>query len=767
MNKKALPYLFILSISLIFLSPLFLHNLVPIPLDILVGHYFPWKDHVWLGRVAGIPIRNFQIYDVIKQLYPWRHLSIESMKHGTLALWNPYVFMGTPHSGNMPAATFYPLNAVFFALPFLSAWVTYISVQPILSASFMYIYLKNKKLSVVSSLFGATVFAFCSFMMTRYEFGITGHTLMWLPLILLSIDKIFDSKQKRWFFVGLASTAFMFLAGYFQGMLYAGIIISAYTIYLYFERRKAKPVVATFFMLLLAFGIAAVGLAPFLAVITKSSRFGADTGFVMNIYQNFTLNLGQLPIIIAPDFFGNPATGNYIFSTAYTEYALYAGIIPAALVLYTLLFRRNKYTRFWQVVLFVSFIFLIKNPLARLPFALKLPAISSLLPSRLNMAVDFCIAVLSAFALEDFLKNGKKKYLKFVLSFSLVVLSIITLWLYAYFTHLPVAMRNLILPTVYIGISFLATLLLVKVRVKRYIVLVASIFLLITSFDLLRQGMKYNSYSSARILYPDVEALSIMQNSNYPARYMISQNELIPSDTNIMYGLSTINGYDSVHSGEAERLIGLVDTGDPSTKVPTERNLEPHNYHSPLINLLGVEYVLTKEEETDIPGMSLIYENGFTRVYKNTNAYPRVYLTKNIKIVSDSDVLGEVLAVSKKNERAAVSSEKISLSQKPLVNSSANIVSYDPNRVEVETSSDADSLLVLTETYDPSWHTYVDGIEKRLYKVDYALRGVVVPEGKHEIVFEYKPKSYYVGVIVSIISLVISIILALYFYLKK
>jgi len=45
-------------------------------------------------------------WDGIAQFYPWRHFASETIHTGTLPLWNPYQFSGTPFAANSQSAPF-------------------------------------------------------------------------------------------------------------------------------------------------------------------------------------------------------------------------------------------------------------------------------------------------------------------------------------------------------------------------------------------------------------------------------------------------------------------------------------------------------------------------------------------------------------------------------------------------------------------------------------------------------------------------------------
>jgi uncharacterized membrane protein YfhO len=69
---------------------------------------------------------------------------------------------------------------------------------------------------------------------------------------------------------------------------------------------------------------------------------------------------------------------------------------------------------------------------------------------------------------------------------------------------------------------------------------------------------------------------------------------------------------------------------------------------------------------------------------------------------------------------------------------------------------------VLSEPYYPGWKVRVDGNNAASHQVNYMLRAVPLPEGKHKIEFYYRPDSLIIGAIISIITAVCLLIVVLW-----
>jgi uncharacterized membrane protein YfhO len=104
-------------------------------------------------------------------------------------------------------------------------------------------------------------------------------------------------------------------------------------------------------------------------------------------------------------------------------------------------------------------------------------------------------------------------------------------------------------------------------------------------------------------------------------------------------------------------------------------------------------------------------------------------------------------------------------------NASITLNEYKPNKLSYKYSASAEQLAVFSEIYyEKGWNAYIDGEAIDHFRVNYTLRGLIVPEGDHEIVFEFHPKSYFTGNKVSLASSVILLLLmagAVYYQWKN
>lgn len=79
------------------------------------------------------------------------------------------------------------------------------------------------------------------------------------------------------------------------------------------------------------------------------------------------------------------------------------------------------------------------------------------------------------------------------------------------------------------------------------------------------------------------------------------------------------------------------------------------------------------------------------------------------------------------------------------------LTKFAPNRLAYESTNSADGLAVFSEVfYSNGWHATIDGAPAEIHRVNYLLRAIKVPAGKHQIEMWFQPESYAIGERVSL-----------------
>ncbi|HVS82610.1 MAG TPA: YfhO family protein [Pyrinomonadaceae bacterium] len=156
----------------------------------------------------------------------------------------------------------------------------------------------------------------------------------------------------------------------------------------------------------------------------------------------------------------------------------------------------------------------------------------------------------------------------------------------------------------------------------------------------------------------------------------------------------------------------------------------------------------------------LVEETEGARVYENLRAMPRVWLATETANVNPNQAL-DAIKTGKLPDGRIFDPSRTALVEAPLTlnsatvdnKASATVAVLTNARMEVHTSSAAASFLITSDAYYPGWRATIDGREAQPYRVDYAIRGVVVPPGVHVVRFDYRPRSFYYGAVMSALSL--------------
>lgn len=152
----------------------------------------------------------------------------------------------------------------------------------------------------------------------------------------------------------------------------------------------------------------------------------------------------------------------------------------------------------------------------------------------------------------------------------------------------------------------------------------------------------------------------------------------------------------------------------------------------PVLNMLNMRYMI------------LPLQDGGQTVLKNPHAMGNAWFVNKVEFVENAN--NEIDGIANIDlHTTAIADKKFAAELECAANDSVNgtvqITSYAPNHLIYDVEADKKSVLVFSEVYYPGWTATVDGQEVPVGRVDYILRAIVVPQGKHKVELMFFPKS--------------------------
>ena len=179
-----------------------------------------------------------------------------------------------------------------------------------------------------------------------------------------------------------------------------------------------------------------------------------------------------------------------------------------------------------------------------------------------------------------------------------------------------------------------------------------------------------------------------------------------------------------------------------------------------VINMLNTKYMImpTKSEP---------------RAFENPQANGNAWFIKGVTVVANSDE--EILGLSKVNTKSEMIIQEKNKALATVANSynsqgKITMLSYKPNDLIYEAENKEKGFAVFSEIYYPKgWNAYVDGTLTPYTCVNYILRGMEIPAGKHKVEFKFEPQTYKIGNMLSMLGsiLVLLCVVGGFYFAKK
>lgn len=152
----------------------------------------------------------------------------------------------------------------------------------------------------------------------------------------------------------------------------------------------------------------------------------------------------------------------------------------------------------------------------------------------------------------------------------------------------------------------------------------------------------------------------------------------------------------------------------------------------------------------DKDGLTAIWHDDSHTLYVLNDARPYVYIADGILPVADSEMALTTLDQLHVPGADAVIETSQSLSSAGGI---AKVLHNRPGDVIVQVNASASGVLVLNEGYgDGGWQVDIDGKSAKVLNANYLYQGAAIPAGEHIVHFQYAPKSFTIGAVISTIS---------------
>lgn len=158
-------------------------------------------------------------------------------------------------------------------------------------------------------------------------------------------------------------------------------------------------------------------------------------------------------------------------------------------------------------------------------------------------------------------------------------------------------------------------------------------------------------------------------------------------------------------------------------------------------------------------GLSLVqsipFGDSFLRLYRNTEAFPRLQFAEIIKAIPGKiDQVNKLIRLPANQQKTIVADIRQDMNFNTLGNT-AQIIQDSRTQVVVQAEQKNDGFLVLRDTLLKGWIATVDSHPTDIIRVDGIFRGVFVPSGTHTVAFQYKPSWTKIAICLEIVSMVL------------
>ncbi len=631
--------------------------------------------------------------DIYNFFNPRRFFAAETIRSGTIPLWNPYLASGVPFLANLQGAVFYPLSIIYYILPFQLGFKCFIVLHYYLAGLFMFLLMRRWRYDMYSSFISALVFMFGGYMISILDNVAFLTSAVWLPLIVLLFDRSLSEKKLGYLVITGVVIGLQILGGDASFYIFSTFIFMvAYLLYYLITVKslsmKERGKIMMFLPLAWVIGIclAAIQLIPFMEFVSSSTRM---EGFSYENITKWSFHPLELIQLLVPYFYGSTVPMCRWFGQFWLD-TFYIGIVPLLLVIFSLCCLRKKFNYFLLIIIFFSLFMAFgkNNPLYS--WSQYVPVINMLhYPVKYLFLAGFSLALLSGIGCSAlFSKLENKEEIK---GFTICLFTMNLVFITAFFIgsfmeeRLFTIFKRIYPQTLFFKIvgvesSFLAIfkgyswfvillttlsiLMVLTIKGKITVRKLKIVLITIVLIDLIFLGKPKDNTIKSSLYTMQNETVQLLKNDSSHFRifslsyitfeggfmnipktpfnemFMTLQSFMTPN-LSIYFHIDAINEYAALL---VKRYYLLY---SPMREFFKLEQMDPcqMNYCKEILNMLNVKYVISSFR-LGVKDLKLV-QTGKVKIYENSSALPRAYLVpKAIILKDDEEVLKTIQEVN-------------------------------------------------------------------------------------------------------------------------
>lgn len=705
---------------------------------------------------------------------------------------------------------FYLPNVLFGEL--LRSWTAVVMSGPLLAACFTYAYVFNATKSRTAATYSALAYGLSEEMLERLRHINHVHAIAWLPLIVLSLDRVRADRPHRWIAIGAFAVGNCILAGHPQPALYIMYCAGLYAVVgILREAGTAaggsvrRYLVATAALFALGILLASVKTFPLVEARTLVVR---SEGLTFERFVGPSLSAAQMLTFVFPTILHQPIT----------ELPTYVGLATILLAQIGVTQVRSDWrVVFWLVASLVGVGMALGTATPLTTAAYYVPLYSWFRNlSRHLFLFAFGISVLAGVGLAAIERRqvSMRTFARAaaLLATVMVAGAILIRTLPASFPiegpHGEPGPGPLAIFTVGVWIQFAILLAVVGVVAwmtgawgrgrwslledhRRFAPLLLMAILIVDllsalPYDIKRDGIEVYAISDKET-QPSVHALAIgraMERTHARALAIggTQVDEVLPATFARAWRIPIAGGYGAMLIDRLSRLATMGTNGEVRPGVLADEDAT--------LDLLAVKYVIVNanqltdperghwllgsdrwreamhfrtSRQTDRDGDEEVEGETDVTVFENQRALPRAWLAAAVMPMFDDNAIVTV-KTSRLPDGSRFDPRSMALvdpsNPLPVSHFTPGVSDVRVDRIGdgdigIRVSSDGGGFLVLSENAYPGWRARIDGADTLVYRADVTLQGIVVPPGAHRVEFTMDSRSLHAGMIVSGIAAVL------------